>query len=376
MLLKSKQKHNKESEKKSKNKQKKKKLTSMRVKEKEHYFSDVRLFKWMPWLFGFALLLLFIAGGWSYSNNHQYNVAQTRKSMKEGTQLPILNKGAADKGTLTLGNSILSKDHKQMAVTIKYDDKAHQALSSFGTGYRLWLVATDGYPVEDIHVKYGIFGTDGSGVLQITSDKPFKNEAFVIMIVDTAKLTTTEQAANGSTVDDSTINKSITAQLSNGTLDGSDDMSDSSSSTANSNVPPIYYMRLNPYSAKQTDVNWDNNEVELVDTLFIHNNLEKIKDQVEKNKKQLKEAKNTLEEYNKRLKINPDDQIAQQGKQDQEGQIEQLQQNVESANKKYQKIKNTRLSNNILGEEQTKNKVKVVSQAKFDTLQGGDTSGN
>lgn len=378
MLITLKEKHNKKSKKKLKNKQKskdsKKEKASSRVAEKEYYFPDVIMFKIMPWLLGFAVLLLMVSGIWIFSNNHQYNVAQSRKSMTEGTQLPLLNKGAADKGTLTLGNSILSEDHKQLAVNIKYDSTAHKALSSFGDRYKIWIAVPTGYPVNDLHVKYGFFGTDGSGVLQINSDKPFKNEAFVIMLVDKGGLVTSNQLET-STVDDSDITKSITAQLSNGTLDDNDD-ANSSSQKDSKIIPPIYYVRLNPYSATKSDINWENNEIKLVDTLFVRDNLKKIDKKIQSERKKLKLAQNTLNEYNQRLAINPDDQTAQNGKQDMEQQITTLKDQVTQNSEQYQKLKDARLSSNILGKEQTKNHIIIKDQTEIDGLQGGNSSGN
>ena len=67
------------------------------------------------------------------------------------------------------------------------------------------------------------------------------NEAFVVMLVDKAHLVNINQLQTSSpTVTDNQINQSITAQLSNASLNGSDnnDSSDISSQSTPS-MPPI-----------------------------------------------------------------------------------------------------------------------------------------
>ena len=128
---------------KKKNKKSSEKSTDgpKRVSEKEHLFSDVKLFRVMPILF--VLSFVFLAAGWGGMayNTHKYNVAQGRVSMKQGETLPLYygTQENQQKGTLKIGRSILSKDHKQMAVSIQYDSDAHQNLSAFGNEYKLFF---------------------------------------------------------------------------------------------------------------------------------------------------------------------------------------------------------------------------------------------
>lgn len=355
-----------------------------RVSEKEHLFSDVKLFRIMPILL--VLSVLFIVIGWSGMayNTHKYNVAQGRVSMKQGETLPLYygTQENQQKGTLKIGRSIISKDHKQMAVSIQYDSNAHQNLSAFGNEYRLFFVCTPKYPAQNIHVKYGFFGTDGNGVLQITSDKPFVNEAFDIIMVDKQDLVSNSETLGGSDsndMDSDQLDKSITAQLSNGTLAGdnsTDTTSTSDSALAGKHLPASYYIRLNPYSAKQVDLNWGDNELKLVDNLFVKHNLAKIQKSIEKEKVQLKQAKNTLAEYDHRLSVNPNDSYAQNGKESIEQQISELQSDIKTDQKNFETIKKARLSKEILGEEA--NTYKLLRTPSLDRVQtiGGSGSGS
>lgn len=355
-----------------------------RVSEKEHLFSDVKLFRIMPILFVLAFVFLVVGWGGMAYNTHKYNVAQGKVSMKQGETLPLYygTQENQQKGTLKIGRSILSKDHKQMAVSIQYDSNAHQNLSAFGDEYKLFFVCTPKYPAQNIHVKYGFFGTDGNGVLQITSDKPFINEAFDIIMVDKQDLVSNNETLSGSNsndMDSDQLDKSITAQLSNGTLadsDSNDTTTDSNSALAGKHWPASYYIRLNPYSAKQVDLNWNNNELKLVDNLFVKHNLTKIQKSIESEKSQLKQANNTLAEYNHRLSVNPNDSYAQQGKENMEERISDLQDDIQKDEKNFETIKKARLSKEILGDEA--NTFKLLRTPSLDRVQtiGGSNSGS
>lgn len=357
-----KEKHKKEKNSNKDQKQENKKSNNgpQRVSEKEHLFSDVKLYRIMPWILAVALLLIFGGFSWMGYNTHVYNVAQAKVSMKEGKTLPLYYGTQANqqKGTLTVGRSIISRDHKQMAVSIRYDSTAHTSLSAFGDEYRLYFVCTPNYPAQDIHIKYGFFGTDGNGVLQIKSDKPFKNEAFDIILVDKQDLASAEELtdnSNNNTMSDDQLTKSITAELSTGTMNNNASGTNESSvsgDVSNGKIKPAsYFVRLNPYSAKQVDLNWGNNELKLVDNLFVKHNLKKIQASINVEKAKIKQAKMTLAEYNHRLDVNPNDAYAQQQKQQIQSALSSLESDVQQNQKHFDTIKKARLKNDILGSE-------------------------
>lgn len=350
------------------NKSKAKNNDIVRVAEKEHVSADVRLFKYMPIALMLAVFCFIIGFGDIGWQNHQYKVAQGKLAMPNNTQLPLF-KGQS-KGTLTLKNAILSQNHKQIAVSIGYDDDAHKQLSSFGNKYKLWLIAPNGYPVQGVRLKYGFFGTDGNGILQINSDKPLPNQAFVVVIVDAGHLVTTEQIETGSdSYTDDDINQSITSQLATGNTDSSDESSSSNGNKSN-NTPPMYYVRINPYSIQHTNINWGNNDRELVESLFVKHNLKKIRKKINKDKKQLKEAENTREEYEDRLKINPQDQTAAEGKDSLDSTINSLQQSINTQQKNYERISKARFGENILGKQQTKHHNLLTNNMEYFTNSG------
>lgn len=344
-------------QKKQRQKQGKKKNEVIRVAEKEHVFADVRLFRYMPIIFMAACLLM--AGGFGYMGwqNHEYKVAQGRLAMPNNTQLPLF-KGQA-KGVLTLKSVALSKNGKQMAASIGYDDDAHTQMSSFGKKYKLWVVAPNGYPIKDLKVKYGFFGTDGNAVLQVNSDKKLPNQAIVVIIVDAGHMVTQEDLAGSTDTDtsDSNIDQSITAQLATGSTTDSESGSTNANSSSSPNAKgsiPMYYVRLNPYSAKHTNVNWGDNERMMVDYLFVKHNLNHIRHQINANKSKLKAARETRKEYDQRLKINPQDKTAAEGKDGMDDEIKSLNQSIDSQEANYQRLSKARFSKHVLGSQQTK----------------------
>lgn len=334
-----------------------KKNEVVRVAEKEHVFPDVRIFRYMPIIFMASCLL--IAGGFGYMGweNHEYKIAQGRLAMPNNTQLPLFR--GQTKGQLTLKSVALSKNGKQMAASIGYDDDAHTQMSSFGKKYKLWVVAPNGYPIKDLKVKYGFFGTDGNAVLQVNSNKKLPNEAIVIIIIDAGHMVTQEDLAGTTDTDtsDSNIDQSITAQLATGATTDSESGNTNANSSSNPNAKsaiPMYYVRLNPYSAKHTNVNWGDNERLMVDYLFVKHNLNHIQHQIDSNKNKLKYARETRKEYDQRLKINPQDKTAADGKDGMDDEIKSLNQTIASQEANYKRLSKARFSKHVLGSEQTK----------------------
>ncbi len=351
MFLKSKKK-SKEKPKKEKKKKKDKNVekvdkVNQKVNEKEHTFADVKMYRIMPLITLIGFLIVGLSFGTIFKNNHDYKVMLSRITMKKGTSLPLFQ--GESKGDLTVGNVIVSKDNKNLAAEIKYNDTAHQQLSSFGKKYKLYIVTSKSYHIENLSVKYGFFGTDGNGVLTVKSKVPFPNEAFVIMIYDKGQLISSSDIQSDN-VTDETLDKSITQQLAG---DNSSSMTSTQSQTNEDTRPPVYYIRVNPASSKRVDYNWGNNERKLVDNLFVKQNLAKYRKQIKDAHKKIKMAQATLKEYDKRLAENPEDQTALSGKQQMEQSISALKEDVATADKNYQRMANYRIKKDALGVEQT-----------------------
>lgn len=297
-------------------------------------------------------------------NNSDYQSKVMASSMQKGEKLPQY--GQVVQAELTLGNSKLSKDGKTLAVEIKYDSAAHTRLSSFGDRYSINLLTTPNNPMKDVKIQYGMFGTDGSGVLIIKSPKKFLNSAFIVTITDKNQLVTTSDLTGTSvTASDADITKSITAQLS-----GSDDQEqtssafDTSKKEEQSKLPPTFGVRINPANYKQTDQDW-NNDRDIVKDLFVKDNLHKIEKNMNEVEKLNKKAQSTMKEMDQRLAENPADQVASDNKQQLQSTIDSFNAKLATERTNYDHIKNSVIETNILSPKQTKYYKKIVNSLAF-----------
>lgn len=313
---------------------------------------DVKLFYQMPIYFIVGIFLILTGYIWIQKNGADYKASVLAQSMKFNEQLPLW--GGTAKGNLTLGHTKLSKDGKTLAVEIKYDTAAHQGLSSYGSRYKLRLVDTKDNQMKDAKMSYGIFGTDGSGVLQIKSPSGFKNHSFIVMLIDNGQLVTTEDLSSETQMTDTDLDKSITAELSDANNDPNSTNNDSSNdSSKKKNLPPLYYVRLNAHNAAKNYRNW-NNDSEMVEDLFVKDNLVKLKESMMQSKLKLKRANKTLKEMNNRLAENKNDATALQNKTDLESSITALSNDYKATQKRYTKLKNATIEDDILKPKQTK----------------------
>jgi len=286
----------------------------------------------------------------SAHNTHTYNVQVMASSMSKGTDL--VSWGRDTQAKLTVGATKLSKDGQTLAVEIKYDNTAHTVLSSFGKNYALRLITPKDNPMNGVKMSYGLFGTDGSGVLTIHSKHGFADKAFVVMLVDKGRLVTSDDLTTNATYSDTDIDNSITAQLS-----GSADSSDSSSQTAtnsksNGKSPAIYYVRLNGQHVQHATKNWHNDR-DIVDDLFVNDALKKRHHEMEQLKTKMAQANKTLAEMNERLKENPDDTIAKNNQSSLLSTLESFKTSYATAKASYDKIKNNKIETNVLDPKAT-----------------------
>lgn len=282
----------------------------------------------------------------AHHNSVTYKNGVMASSMTKGE--PLVSWGRETDANLTMGNSRLSKDGKTLAVEIKYDEGSHNALSSFGNKYKLRLITPEDNPMTGTTMSYGMFGTDGSGVLTIHSKHGFKDKAFVVMLIDNGKLlTSADLTDNGDqSLSDDEIDDSITAQLSG---DGADSSSDGTTTDDKKDLkqPPIYYVRLNANHAKRVTDNWHNDR-DIVDDLFVNQSLRERKKDMHDLKTKLDRGKSTIAELDRRLEKNPDDDQAQSAKDEMTSTVDAFQRDYDSAKQSYDKIKNSNIQANVL----------------------------
>lgn len=315
----------------------------------------------MPIYLLLGVFLFCLGFGWIHHNAKIYREQVLASSMSYNEQLPLW--GGTSKGNLTLGHTKLSKDGKTLAVEIKYDSDAHTALSSFGNRYKLRLVDTKANPMKNAKLSYGIFGTDGSGVLTVYSSTGFQNQSFIVMLIDNGQLVTSSDLNDQTQMSDDDIDKSITAQLSNAQSSSSTTNNNTINSDSDSNkvkLPPLYYVRLNAHNASRNYRNWSNDS-ELIDDLFVKANLNNLDKQMKQTALKVKKAKRTLKEMNSRLAENKDDKVAQQGKDEIQSSLQSLQDNYDSTYKRYKKLESTTIGTDVLKPKQTKYRLYTIN---------------
>lgn len=310
---------------------------------------DVKIYYVMPTLLAFALVGMVGAGIKVQQNGAVYQQQVLASAMTQGEPLPSW--GRTTQAKLTLGTTKLSKDGKTLAVEIKYDDTAHQVLSSFGNKYNLRLVTPKENPMKGTKVAYGMFGTDGSGVLTVHRDQGFNGKAFVIMLVDRGWLVTSDELQNdrAAQTTDSDLDKSITATLSNPNQ-GSNDTTDSAQqkkTAEQEKLPPIYYVRLNAKTTPHAKRNWKNDR-QIVEDLFVRHNVAQLNQKVKAAEKKKVQAEKTIKEMQDRLAKNPQDTIAQNNIDDLNGLITQNDQSLQQLKKQRTKIVDHSISKDIL----------------------------
>lgn len=329
-------------EKGSKDKPKKK---PQKIKRKYKTPSDVKLFYIMPGLLIIGLACIAAGVFIVHKNSVAYNEQILASSMAKGENLYVRSGNA--EGNLTLGNTLLSADGKTLAVEIRYDDASRRQLSAFGDNYNLYLVDTEENKMEDAELSYGMFGTDGSGVLTVHREEGFQNKAFMVFILDKGVLVTSEDLQTGRTMSDAEISQSLARQLAQ-----IEESNSATSETKNERMPPTYVVRLNASSSDKSYRNWKNDR-ELVEDLFVDRNMKSIQKNKEDLEEKIEAGEQTLDEMEKRLEKNPDDNTALSSKQDIENQLKRLNDELDKAEANYTKIMETTIETGVLEPKQT-----------------------
>lgn len=335
---------------------KKKKRKPQAIRYKYKVPSDVRWFYVLPSLFIVGVFLILGSVWMFYQNRIGYQNEVLASSMQKGEALPIReNTGDDSSGTLTLGNTILSKNGKDLAVEIRYDEEAHSQLSSFGDNYKLFLIDTDENPMDttktgemgkgkETKITYGKFDTDGSGVLQIHREKGFEDKAFVVFLLDKGVLVTSEELQTDAAMSDRELDRSVAAQLAAAEDQEEDEEAEDDEENT---LPPTYILRINAQNSKHSYRNWTNDR-EVIEDLFIDENVEKI----EKEKKEInakkKKGQRTLDEMDQRLEQNPQDQAAESSKRNMESTISRLDAQLETADQRLESIESENIEKDVL----------------------------
>ncbi|MEY8307447.1 hypothetical protein AAK913_12595 [Enterococcus faecium] len=324
-----------------------KKKTKKKEKRKYRQPADVKLFYRMPLFLVIGIVFILLGVFIGNSNISAYRSNLLANSMKEGEALTV--REGNSEGTLTLGNTLLSKDGKTLAVEIQYDDNAHEQLSSFGTNYKLYLIDTKENIMTDVKMSYGLFGTDGSGILTVHSEKGFNDKAFMIFILDRGQLVLSQELMTSTYLTDDEIDRSLAAQLAK--LDK--ETEETQSTDEDEKLPPTYIVRLNAYSAKKALRTW-NDDSEMIEDLILEKNLKKLESQKEKMLARKDRGEHTLKEMEKRLQENPKDETAKNSVSNLNSSIQKIDEELTKIETKIMDLNTSTIDPDILDPQQTK----------------------
>lgn len=308
--------------------------------------SDVKLFYRMPLFLILGALFIFLGITIGQSNISAYKREILTHSMAKGEELKI--REGNSEGKLTLGNTLLSQDGKTLVAEIQYDSSAHQQLSSFGNNYNLYLIDTEKYLMEDVTVSYGMFETDGSGILTLHSDKGFEDKAFMVFILDKGQLVSSSDLMTSTYLTDGEIDRSLAAQLAQ--LDKVTE--EKTTTNEKETLPPTYIVRLNAFSAERALRNWSD-DGEMLEDLIIDKNLQKLNKEKKKLVEKQATGEHTLEEMEKRLKENPKDETAKTSITDLNNSLKKIDSEISKIENKIVELNRSSISSDSLEPKRT-----------------------
>lgn len=334
-------------------------------KKKQFVFSaplDQKMFRILPIGFIFAVVLICIGVTGMMTNNKAFKNKQLASSMKVGEELPQFGKRKVD-GKINIQAMKKSKDGKDLAVDVKYDDTASANFSMFGDRYKLRLVVAkkDAQKFKNIKINYGFLNVDqgGNGIIHVHNDNGFEDAAFIIMLVDTSRLLTNTETNDIISVssNDESLDKSIQGQLADNLS------SDSSSSDAEKSITsPIVYIRLNGKSMVSDTQNWKNDR-DLVNGLIVKDSIKTQKSKIYNLNKQKNTIDKNINEFKQRLDEEPDDDISKQQLEQNEAKLDNINNNISKANDNLKNQEKAKYSNESIGK-----KVNSYETYKVDSL--------
>lgn len=306
-----------------------------------------------------ACILTLIGSVSIVSGQLKYNNFLINNTTPLGTALTFTKSKTAK---LNVASVWTDKQRKTIIVNLAYDSSAHAVLSSSGNKYKLRLATSNNKLPKGIHMEYGLLGTDGNGYLFLRSDKPLTKRAYQIFITNQLKLSSGSVDSVNEDADTTESDKSITADLSDYSMDSVDSAGViSRGKGARESIVDSINFRVNPYSDTtqiykgsflNSDGSFDYKKIIQVTT--VKRKVAQIDKSIRKQNTNLKALQKTLIEYQGRLKENPNDATATTNISTTKDSIESTKSAIESLNKKRSRYLENDLNKESFGKMQTK----------------------
>ena len=327
-----------------------------------------KLIKWLV-----LLAVLFVFSGYKLVTGVlTYNYVTATSSTNYGSQLTFTRSQA----TWTLGHIYTDKDKDMLVVQLQSNVQANQNLPANGSDYGVYIYDKNGGN-QTIPVAFGRYGTDGDMYLFLPNPKP--NYVYQLFIMNRQFLQQTIQG------DNSTSQSSI-ADINNGRTSSSDERKSITAilsqnvNQATDNGVPKYKVASNDTDLISFRVTLNSNAkyVQANKTIILNKplvtngtlnfanffnetlqgtSISTLQKQLTNYNAQLPELKKTENEYQARLKANPNDQASQTSLQNVQTQIQTLQQNIQNAQANIEQYKKATFKSDQFVNIQTKGTV-------------------
>lgn len=289
-----------------------------------------------------------------FNKKGDYNADLEMLTTPIGTELAFSKSGVP----LIVNDVWTDKDHKSMVIKFEYSGSARELLSTRGKNYGLFMSTSSGN-VEVEKAEYGILGTDGDGFLLLKGD--FSNRAQQIYMTNLVSLTTVD-GLDEIEVTQSNDSKSMTEAISRmNTEDINKETGVAKKEEGDETTVDYINFRVNPYAENtkvyngsflDTEGNFDYSKIISISSIDA---ILKAKDnEIKKGQENIKKLKVTLQEFENRLKVNPDDEVAKQGVEDIKKAIDEQNGLITVLQEERLRYENAQLTREDFGEMQTK----------------------
>lgn len=312
-------------------------------------------------LVSLLLALVLMIGGsvyWGFQH-HQYSNYLINNTTPDGTNLQFTQSGT----TIALNDVWTDRSRDLIVVHLRYPEAAHQALSSDGRNYKMYLAMTGQKPSKNLQMRYGLLGTDGGGYLFIRGK--FQQRAYQVFLTNKKQLSQDSLDSNpaASASADSTSG-TITAAMDSADLNSANDkgiLSFANNKKTSTATEDYINFRINPYSetthVSSTSFLTKNGEIDysaVVEAMSTRDMTKSLQKNIDKHEARIKTLNATIHDYQQRLRENRNDDIAGSGISTAKTSLGQENDTVKNLKDELEKYNNHKFDESSFGHMQTK----------------------
>lgn len=304
---------------------------------------------------------------WLISGFYKYHQYQKNNTTEIGTELEYSKSGA--KVTIS---SVWTDTNRDVAmIRLSYDKTARNLLSTNGKNYKLYLIDKNGTKPKDLHLAYGVLGTEGDGYLFVKGN--LEEQAYTFLITNQVELDAGSDAGASADDDPTSSSDVISQDADDVTTDsiksslaevGEEDIDDNgilnfSNKTATPDLDYITF-RVNAFSDSTKVYKGsfldDKGEIDyqkLIRQTSLQQKVKQIDEKIKQKEKQDDVYGESIKEYDSRLKENKDDEVAKENLENVKESRKQINEELENLKKIREKYEQANFGREDFGEMQT-----------------------